>query len=170
MSCEDYDALAASIGGSCQVCATPFGEQVPQIDHDPEVGPWAVRGMLCTRCNTGLGSATDDRVARYLADPWYIRADRIPDEPTIEDHLTPGAERYAYEIRIEVARIKYEYQMAMRRRVEDRDRELRRIAADFNLTQAELAKATGYSRETIRQAFLRGPHTATRLHAPRKLV
>ena len=54
-----FDAIIASQGGRCAICREPFptdrlptrGEQ--HVDHDHATGK--VRGILCGRCNTGIG-------------------------------------------------------------------------------------------------------------------
>lgn len=78
LSCQDYDRLVADAKGSCQICdvkpeQTKHGFLV--VDHDAKVGDWAVRGLLCSRCNTQLDSHVhvldSKRVARYLSRPWY---------------------------------------------------------------------------------------------------
>jgi len=45
------------------------------IDHDPFVGQWAVRGLLCSSCNGRLSMSPGWRpeAIAYLADPWYLR-------------------------------------------------------------------------------------------------
>lgn len=44
----------------CPICHTDFEllGQEPAIDHDHSTG--AVRGLLCSRCNLGLGNLRDD--------------------------------------------------------------------------------------------------------------
>ncbi len=76
MDCETFDALWKRAHGRCEICDvrpehTPHG--VLHIDHDPLVGHWGVRGLLCSRCNSSLHHAIHDpkRVARYMADPWW---------------------------------------------------------------------------------------------------
>ncbi len=103
MTCEDLDRLRVNTNDRCALCGTP-GDETPHgslhIDHDAVVGDWAVRGLLCSRCNTQLDSHVDEqRVAEYLADPWYLRmlAERglsaeLPPEPGVGTtvHLPRG--------------------------------------------------------------------------------
>lgn len=69
ISVENWRWLLAFQGGKCAICRGDF-EETPHVDHD-HVSGW-VRGLLCTRCNTGLGQFEDDperlvRAARYLS-------------------------------------------------------------------------------------------------------
>lgn len=63
---EEVRELATSQGGVCRICqAAP----AMHIDHDHDDG--AIRGMLCFRCNAGIGQFADDperlrRAAGYL--------------------------------------------------------------------------------------------------------
>lgn len=76
MSCNDYDRLWEHAQGACQICGSR-GEDTARgvlcVDHDPFTAPWAVRGILCNRCNAALELPCLDpqKVARYLADPWW---------------------------------------------------------------------------------------------------
>lgn len=75
LDCDDYDRLIAHAGGRCQACSvapeeTPHGFLV--IDHDASVGQWAVRGVLCSKCNTALPDGSSPGwAAGYLARPWW---------------------------------------------------------------------------------------------------
>lgn len=51
-----YDAMRAAQDFSCAVCGKreiPGARATLHVDHDHETG--RVRGLLCSRCNTGLG-------------------------------------------------------------------------------------------------------------------
>lgn len=69
---EDYDALLAKQGGVCAICSadTPgTSHGFWHVDHCHTGGQ--VRGLLCSTCNTGLGSFYDQpstlrRAAEYL--------------------------------------------------------------------------------------------------------
>lgn len=97
LSCDQYEGLLKASGGRCQVCGFPAA-QMPQqklyIDHDNRRGHWAVRGLLCHRCNTVLGIDRDiarsPELAAYLTDAWYIRmlvglglTPDVPPEPPV---------------------------------------------------------------------------------------
>lgn len=61
-----YEMLAIQ-GGVCKICLDPFDAE--HIDHDHSTG--AVRGILCRRCNVGLGLFRDNpallvAAAKYL--------------------------------------------------------------------------------------------------------
>lgn len=68
---EQFDALLQRQGSCCAICGTdtPLGKGTFHIDHDHETG--RVRGLLCHKCNLGLGKFNDDpeqlrAAARYL--------------------------------------------------------------------------------------------------------
>jgi len=70
---KDYDALLARQGGRCAICRTDRPGGVGKhfrVDHDHVTKK--IRGLLCNRCNVGLGMLGDDyrsleRAIRYLA-------------------------------------------------------------------------------------------------------
>lgn len=93
LSCEQYERLLARSGQLCEIDRksvqhTQTGKL--NIDHS---GPWwAVRGLLCTPCNTALrnGSAWLPGAAEYLANTWWLQECRrlglpssLGDEPGI---------------------------------------------------------------------------------------
>lgn len=78
LTCEVYDEMLDACDYSCQVCGCPSDESSCGklvIDHDGQVGNWAVRGLLCTKCNVTLRVDRDDPhwAVPYLANPWYRR-------------------------------------------------------------------------------------------------
>lgn len=72
---ERYEAMLVAQGGRCAICAgsEPGGKGKWHVDHNHATG--AVRGLLCLRCNAGLGLFGDDteRLAAAIA---YLSQDR----------------------------------------------------------------------------------------------
>lgn len=65
---EDYDSLLVAQNGQCAVCLSE-SDTTLHVDHDHTTG--AIRGLLCSQCNTGLGLFYDDvdrlrQAIRYL--------------------------------------------------------------------------------------------------------
>jgi hypothetical protein len=61
----DYERMLARQGGACAICGSPPGKHRLAIDHNHETGK--VRGLLCIRCNTALGSLRDDETLLHRA-------------------------------------------------------------------------------------------------------
>ena len=57
LSPADYDALLAKQDGVCATCGKPSKETLC-VDHCHATG--TIRGLLCRKCNTGLGCYEDD--------------------------------------------------------------------------------------------------------------
>jgi hypothetical protein len=65
-----YEELREAQDGKCAICGTvPNGDLA--VDHDHETG--IIRGLLCTRCNAGLGYFKDDRTALRRAANYLTR-------------------------------------------------------------------------------------------------
>ena len=66
ISNEDYQALLDAQGGVCAICHNPCvsGKRLA-VDHNHETG--VVRGLLCTRCNPGIGYFQDDLALMHRA-------------------------------------------------------------------------------------------------------
>jgi predicted nucleic acid-binding Zn ribbon protein len=59
ISIEEFEARLASQDGRCAICRTDtWNGKGPHIDHSHETG--ALRGILCHKCNLGLGKFNDD--------------------------------------------------------------------------------------------------------------
>ncbi len=61
MTLEDYDKMFKKQKGLCAICDKPqntFNTKNLYIDHDHKTGK--VRGLLCHKCNNGLGFLDDD--------------------------------------------------------------------------------------------------------------
>lgn len=70
----EYDAMLAAQGGVCAICrGLCIQYERLCVDHDHETG--AVRGLLCIRCNRGLGLFRDDPTLLIQASD-YIRSGR----------------------------------------------------------------------------------------------
>jgi hypothetical protein len=56
---EDYDAMLSKQNGACAICAVELVKgSKTHIDHCHTTGK--VRGLLCTKCNMGIGHFNDD--------------------------------------------------------------------------------------------------------------
>lgn len=69
LTVEEYDAMLTAQGGGCALCGRKATSRALCVDHDHETG--VVRGILCLRCNTALGTLGDnaeglERALRYL--------------------------------------------------------------------------------------------------------
>jgi hypothetical protein len=69
---EQYYSMLAQQEGRCAICESAFEDlqKTPHIDHDHDTGQ--VRGLLCGKCNSGIGYLQDDlglvrAAASYLA-------------------------------------------------------------------------------------------------------
>lgn len=80
LSCVDYEDLIARCGNRCEICGTP-GPQAPRaklfIDHDHRYGLYAIRGLLCARCNVLMRDVdrcrrVDERAEAYMANAWFL--------------------------------------------------------------------------------------------------
>ena len=61
LSIADYDELLEKQDGVCAICGKPETYKENQnlaVDHDHETG--RVRGLLCRKCNLGIGQLQDD--------------------------------------------------------------------------------------------------------------
>lgn len=77
-----YAAILAMQGGACAMCETVEGALAVDHDHACCPGPKScgkcVRGLLCRRCNLGLGLLRDSPGIlmagyKYLSDPYEVR-------------------------------------------------------------------------------------------------
>ena len=71
----EYDARLAQQGGGCAICETKNPNHFSgrfQVDHDHQTG--AVRGLLCSGCNGGLGLFKDDAERLKAAIDYLQRA------------------------------------------------------------------------------------------------
>lgn len=72
LSLDDYQAMLAAQGGGCAICARPEPTGYNwHVDHCHASG--VVRGLLCSKCNQGLGLFDDrtevlTKAIKYLED------------------------------------------------------------------------------------------------------
>lgn len=78
MTIEEHEQMLTEQGGGCAICGTPDpGHQDWATDHDHACCPGkkscgkCVRGLLCSRCNVGLGMFEDD-VERLMSAITYL--------------------------------------------------------------------------------------------------
>jgi hypothetical protein len=78
---NEYDRILKEQNGACAICkrVNPNGWRLA-VDHDHKTGK--IRGLLCTRCNTALGTIEDspERVFSLLA---YLEKYKIKPRPPI---------------------------------------------------------------------------------------
>jgi hypothetical protein len=72
MTLEDYDVMLAQQDGACAICRRKPKERLV-VDHCHATGQ--VRGLLCAKCNTGLG-LYQDNPDRLLAAIAYLESSR----------------------------------------------------------------------------------------------
>lgn len=71
---DEYNRLLESQHGVCAICCgIPSGRRPLVVDHDHRTG--TVRGLLCSPCNTGLGSFRDSRIIMRTAMAYLERHD-----------------------------------------------------------------------------------------------
>lgn len=76
ISQQEYEALLAAQGARCAICGSPDWpgkDNRPHVDHCHATGK--IRGLLCGKCNAGLGNYDDDP-ARLRAAADYLEASR----------------------------------------------------------------------------------------------
>lgn len=83
----DYKAILAAFDGTCTICRLPVDK--PNLDHCHTSGQ--VRGILCTRCNSGLGQFRDNpailRAAADYLEGSLLAIARFSKSPLIPAHL-----------------------------------------------------------------------------------
>jgi hypothetical protein len=94
ISLENYDALLAKQEGACAICKKKFARSLC-VDHCHTTG--LIRGLLCNKCNRGMGFFEDD-AARIRAAIVYLKAARavhlakpVPTPAHSGVSKTPGA-------------------------------------------------------------------------------
>ena len=76
LTVEQYEALREKQGGACAICRQVVATL--RVDHDHSCCPRkdkacgrCIRGLLCSKCNVGLGNFDDD-IARLLSAADYL--------------------------------------------------------------------------------------------------
>ena len=69
---EDYRRMLSKQNGACAICKQ-VSQETLAIDHCHTTGK--VRGLLCRKCNTGLGNY-DDEPSRLREAAAYLEASR----------------------------------------------------------------------------------------------
>jgi Recombination endonuclease VII len=94
ISLQDYDALLAKQKGACAICKKKSARSLC-VDHCHTTG--LIRGLLCNKCNRGMGFFEDD-AARIRAVIVYLKAARaahlvkaVPTPAHSAVSKTPGA-------------------------------------------------------------------------------
>jgi Recombination endonuclease VII len=95
LTLDEYDQLLEAQGGGCAICGAKPGKISLHVDHDHETGE--IRGLLCFRCNGGLGQFKE-LAARLLRAADYVTGDAslLPDERA----LTRRARTRARKLRV----------------------------------------------------------------------
>lgn len=82
---DALDGLLEVLGHRCQVCRDPFSDDNPYcVDHDHACCPGdrscgaCVRGLLCRRCNVGIGMLRDDAAIALAAHEYLRSAEKLP--------------------------------------------------------------------------------------------
>jgi hypothetical protein len=68
---ERYDLMYQEQGGRCAICGTLGQSRGLAIDHDHDTG--VVRGLLCSRCNSGIAMLCHNREYVQAADHYLAR-------------------------------------------------------------------------------------------------
>ena len=89
LSLDDYRAMLTRQGNACAICRKPNAHLC--IDHCHATG--RVRGLLCNKCNTGLGCYDDDPGLMEAATA-YLKAMRgggtaVPSSPRKRGPIAP---------------------------------------------------------------------------------
>src|SRR5262249_52775920 len=98
ISVQEFNDLLRKQNNACAVCERPFDSR-PHIDHC-HITRW-VRGLLCRKCNLGLGHFDDNPVflfkAALYALRWYLHLFQVfnTEENKMKTTDDPGGENKA---------------------------------------------------------------------------
>lgn len=86
MTVQQFDTLLEEQGGRCAICRTdePGGRGTWHVDHNHETG--SIRGLLCWRCNQGLGYFRDSPYSLTAAVAYLSNPPRFEGHP-IAEHI-----------------------------------------------------------------------------------
>jgi hypothetical protein len=86
LSADEYSAMLAEQGGGCALCGrAPSPGRSLHVDHNHETG--VVRGLLCFRCNAGIGQFREDKIRLVNAAVYLARGRRGLEHDRAERHL-----------------------------------------------------------------------------------
>ena len=84
ISTEEFEAMLSEQAGLCLICNSVMsltektGGRMVHVDHNHDTGD--VRGLLCSRCNQGLGCFDDSPDLMVAAAAYILRDQMIHDE------------------------------------------------------------------------------------------
>ncbi len=71
---QQFDQASAAVGGVCEICGKPCSvHKNLSVDHDHDTG--FVRGLLCMKCNAGIGKFGDSIELLRAAVDYMARKD-----------------------------------------------------------------------------------------------
>lgn len=73
LACEEYERMLAEQDGKCAICRVSQEGKKLSIDHNHQTGQ--IRGLLCQKCNIGIGHFDDD-ITRLLHAVHYLVKER----------------------------------------------------------------------------------------------
>jgi hypothetical protein len=83
----DFNAMATTQGNACAICRIPSEPIALHVDHDHDTGE--VRGLLCGKCNRGLGLFRDNE-SILLQAVAYLTGQHDLDLEFVQFRQTPG--------------------------------------------------------------------------------
>jgi hypothetical protein len=75
LTLDEYEELLRWQGGGCAICGRMADKVSLHVDHDHETGK--IRGLLCFRCNGGLGQFKE-KPERLVRAADYLTGDELP--------------------------------------------------------------------------------------------
>ena len=68
---DDYKQMLKKQSGCCAICSFPQNGRCLDVDHDHKTGK--LRGLLCRRCNLGIGKFKDNLILLDVASMYLYR-------------------------------------------------------------------------------------------------